>query len=229
MNASSFSNAVSEFKDRVLYDGSSPLEDAQQGFPHAVLEQLVSTLSGKERLVTIHLGLELRTMRYGLSFCAGRPTTDGLEYDPAMEPTHILKNNSILALAPGSWHTMQDTYFEHVQLKRGAGAPEKVDKSDARMVTLHWDKEVDRMYQETTRNLNETFRLVVSSVSVEHDASDGGHAGYRHAVSFHCEQKITLNWKPLLNDKHEPSAIFRSKAADYGIMCPPRCTKFQRP
>ncbi len=229
MDASSYSKAVLEFMDRVLYDGSSSLKDSQQGFPHAVLEQLVSTLSGKERLVTIHLGLEQLSMRYGLSFCAGRPTPDGLEYDAAEEPTHILKNNSIQALAPGSWHSMQDTYFEHVHLKRGDGAHVELDKTDTRMVTLHWDKEIDRMYQETTRNLNDTFRLVVSSVSIDHDASDGGHAGYRHTVSFHCEQKITLAWKPLLNDKHDPSSIFNFKAADYGVMCPPRCTKFKRP
>ncbi len=229
MTGSSFSKAVSEFKDRVLYDGSSTLEDGQQGFQHSVLQQLVSVLPGQERLVTIHLGLEQRNMRYGLSFHAGTHTDAGLEYDTAVEPSHILKNNSILPLAPGSWHAMHDAYFEHVHLKRGAGAAEKVDTTDAHMVTLHWDKEIDRMYEETTRNLNDTFRLVVSSVSVEHDASDGGHAGYRHAVSFHCEQKATLSWKPLLNDKHDPSAIFNFKAADYGVLCPPRCTKFHRP
>ncbi len=228
MTGSELSKALSEFKDRVLYDGSGSVEEGQQGFQYSDMLRLISLLPGRERLVIIHLGLDKRSMRYGFSFVESTEKNGTSDYDIPLEPTHILENNAFAPIAAAAWQKMHDAYFDHVYLKRGIGAAEKVDRTDARMVILHWDKELDRMYQETTRNVKDSFRLMLSSVSVEHDAKDGGHAGYRHSVSFHCEQQVLLSWNPMLNDDHDPAAIFRFKAADYGNLCPPRCGKFQR-
>ena len=226
MTEKDFNEAHKAFLDRVLYQGNSSLTDDQKSFLHGELKALVSDLAGTERLVIIHLGLEGTMMRYGFSFRVGTPSGNGLDYTPADNPTHILDDSDFKPITPLEWKPFHDAYRADVYLKRGDGAAVKVDDNDAFAVVLHWDEEIDKMYQQTTNGIKDDFRIRISSVSVEHDHSDGGRVGYRHGVSFHCERKVLLGWKPMLDD--DMVVIYRNKAADYGNLCPPRTGRFER-
>lgn len=229
MAKSVFELAHLDFLARVLYDGNSSLGGDQQSFLHAELKALVSVLAGTERLVIIHLGLQGTMMRYGFSFRAGTAGEDGLDYTEVGDPTHILEDSDFEPITPLEWKPFHDAYRAHVHLKRGNEAPVHITDLDAKAVVLHWDKEIDRMFQETTKDIKDDFRIKLSSVSVHHIGADGGPVGYRHGVSFHCERKLFLSgWTPMLNDDHDQVVIYHYKAADYGNLCPPRCRKYKR-
>jgi hypothetical protein len=106
--------------------------------------------------------------------------------------------------------------------------PQPVSTGDAHAVLLPWAAEIDAMFKQTTDGETGPFRLMLSSVSVVHDASDGGSAGFRHGVAFHVEQEVDGSWEPMLNNEDKVS-LYHYQAIDYGNLCPPRCRKFSRP
>jgi hypothetical protein len=228
MNETAFHTAHQAFLDRLSYLGTSPLQADQQHFLHAALKAVMDTLTGNERLLITHLGLEGTAMRYGFSVRKGSPRDGGLDFDPIGDPTHILDNGAFLPITPLAWKPFHDAYRTKVYLTREGGAPVPVGPDDARAVILHWDKEVDRMYRETSKGVADEFRMMLSSVAVEHDSKDGGPAGYRHGVSYHCERNGVAGWRALLNDTPYTLDIFYYKAADYGNLCPPYTNRFQR-
>jgi hypothetical protein len=228
MSKTAHHDAHLAFLARVLYEGTSSLADDQQHVLHASLKTLMDSETGDERLLITHLGLEGDKMRYGFSVRKGTPKDGGLDFDAIGDPTHILDGGAIVPITPADWKPFHDTYRDKVYLKRENGAPEQVGPGDARAVILHWDKEVDRMYQESTKGVTAVFRIMLSSVAVVHDHADGGPAGYRHGVAYHCEQSGVAGWTALLNDIPDYVDIFHYKAADYGNLCPPREMRFVR-
>lgn len=225
-----FRQARREFMSRVLFQNIGKLNDTEQYIDFHELEREANKLKSGDRFIAIHFGLDGRNMVYGFSFREGRPNNEGtvFEFDVLTGPSVILRNGRLDGVKGDEWSILHNSYVNNVKIRRGDTAPSGIKGNDGTAVVLQWEREVALMYGENTKDRAGVFKLCVIGVSVLHDTSDMGNAGYRHGVAFYCIRKTLFGWKPMLKDKVDIVLTYKNKAADYGNLCPPRCGCFTR-
>lgn len=229
MNSTEHHQALLDLATQFRHVTAGALQNTQQHLPYEAMRLLADKLPTGDRLVMIHLGLDGNSMAYGFSFVRGTPSDDGLDYVDPGAPAHLLTDGELVPISLEEWQPLHEAYREYVLVDRGDGhgfVP--LGENDARAVVLAWDTEIDEMYRMTVQGESGPFRLMLSSVSVRHDTSDGGPAGFRHGVAFHVEEEREPDWVPLLDDIDHLVGPFRFKSSDYGNLCPPRCARFVR-
>lgn len=228
MKKKDLEKAIEAFDDSFSHATKGALLETRQAFSYEDLCVLVDVLPQGNRLVIVHLGLEGAAMRYGFSFVQGKPDGSGLSYDAPGSPSHLLDQESFKSVSAAEWAPYHQAYRDDIRVDRDGSGPVALDKNDPRAVVILWDDEIDEMYQATTDSATGPFRLVLSSVSLYHGDGDGGPEGQRHGVAFHVEERQAGGWEPMLDDTDHPASAYAFKAADFGILCPPRCNHFQR-
>lgn len=221
--------ALQDFTAHFRHVTAGTLTSATQNLLHEEMKLLVDVLPAGDRLLIVHLGLDGNALLYGFSFVKGIPSNGGLDYADPGAPSHFLDKGYLRSITAAEWQPFRTAYRTQVHVDRGDGhghAP--LTDTDPRAVVLPWDGEIDRMFQSTVLGETGPFRLALSSVTVRHDSADGGPEGFRHGVAFHVEQRRITGWFPLLDDINHTGAPFRFKADDYGSLCPPRCSRFER-
>lgn len=230
-----FDRAESAFDEHFRIGGSAQIRYEWHSFLYSELEDLVSTVPGQHRLVVIHYGLEGDKLRYGFSIVEGTPVPgSGLafSYTPSPDPTHILLETDFVEVDLGKWAALRQEYMDRVKVRRTAGPVfEDLLSTDALRVVIPWEDEIFLMFRETTNGIDDSFRVAVDSVSLEHPAQEheglASPAGFRHGVAIYVERKSFFGWNRMLdNDNH--ATIYKNRAADYGNLCPVRCNYYER-
>ncbi len=229
MSLSEHTQALLDFSDHFRHATAGALTSTRQYLLHEEMRLLVDVLPAGDRLVIVHHGLDGNALVYGLSFVKATPAGGGLDFTDPGAPSHFLDKGYLRSITAADWQPFRTAYRTQVLVDRGDGhgfVP--LTDTDARSVTLPWDTEIDVMHGTTVQGETGPFRLALSSVSVRHDDSDGGPEGFRHGIAFHVEQRRITGWYPMLDVSTYDQAPFRFKADDYGSLCPPRCSRFQR-
>lgn len=238
MDRTKFDLAHNDLKDHFLVNGQDQMLDTLQHFPFTQLQALADGIKEELRFVVVHFGLDKGAMRYGFSFTYGEPRTPEedkpMRYDyqlPIAEPTHILVASALITVDPEDWARYRSNYLADMQCKRtNGGSFVALGATDALRVILPWESEVLAMYETNTQGAG-TYRMVIESVSVEHEAETVGGktspAGFRHGVAFYVEVEVQGNWERMLDDVPDPVGVYKNKSADYGNLCPVRCNYYE--
>ncbi|MEZ4739094.1 MAG: hypothetical protein R2818_06980 [Flavobacteriales bacterium] len=227
---SQFDTARAQFTDRFLINATALPGQGLQYFAYGDLKALVDPIEEPYRLVVVHYGLKEDALRYGFSFTYGTPikNTDSYSYPPQIDPTHLLTSAGFDPITPAAWAPMRKDYLDRMWTKRDTGPFEPLTAVDALRCIFPWDAELEPLY---TDNVGAgVYRMAVESISRYHEAQVGydnktSLKGYRHEIGFYMERYLEDKWVRLLSDDVE-NAPYRNRAADYGNLCPVRCSTY---
>ncbi len=237
---SAYEQARTQFENFLRYDNShSPLKDAHQWFTWNDLSQLVNAVAGNLHGIAIYYGLVDDHLCFGIRVLRFVPTGNPPVYDyvPALDsaqgarPTHLLRNNTFVAIGTADWDALGNTYFVHMRVDRvGDGNFAPLDKRyDPKAIVLPWEDELLRLWIDNQAAIgSQSARILLSSIARYHtEEHETAPDGYRHGVSMHVQvMDATGSWRDLLDDIDHSPADYQQKAADLGSMCPPRCKKY---
>ncbi|MEZ4791156.1 MAG: hypothetical protein R2811_14190 [Flavobacteriales bacterium] len=225
-----FDTARDQFTARFLIDANKLPKVPLQTFDFADLKTLVDGVEGDYRLVVVHYGLKDDSLCYGFSFTVGTPIpdTDSYTYPEQKEPTHVLVGKHFQPITAAAWAPMRSAYLDTMWTKRDNGHFEQLTAVDALRCVFPWEAELQPLYEDNAGNGE--YRMAVESISRHHDAEngDGGATslkGFRHEIGFYMEELVEGKWVRLLSDAVE-NAPYRNRAADFGNLCPVKCSTY---
>lgn len=225
-----FDAARDQFKDRFLINATTLPGVPLQYFKYTDLKALVDLIDKPYRLVVVHYGLKDGALRYGFSCTYGTAIkgTDSYSYPVQNDPTHLLSSAGFDAITPAAWAPMRSAYKDTMWTKRDSGPFEALTDVDALRCVFPWEAELEPLYTDNAGNGE--FRMAVESISRFHEAQEGYDSktslkGYRHEIGFYMEELVEDKWVRLLSDAVE-NAPYRNRAADYGNLCPVRCSTY---
>ena len=225
-----FDTARDQFTARFLIDAVKLPQEPLQTFDFADLKTLVDGVAGDYRLVVVHYGLKDDSLCYGFSFTVGTPIpdTDSYTYPEQKEPTHVLVGQQFQPITAAIWAPLRSAYRNTMWTERDNGHIEKLTAVDALRCVFPWEAELRPLYEDNAGNGE--YRMAVESISRYHDAEtgDGGASslkGFRHEIGFYMEERVEGKWVRLLSDAVE-NAPYRNRAADFGNLCPVKCSTY---
>lgn len=235
-----FYDSLSKFRSCFLVNGNEAPTGSSTWLKFDELDAFADTLCGvAHRFLVIHFGLEQSTLRYGLSMVAGtyrHVAGEAVCYDFvdwSDNPKVIVYSNGLVNISPDEWAPLRSAYKAHMRVMRvPKGQFTALEVNDALRVILPWDREVRAMYEHNARYPAESYRIVLESVSRYHKTSHqtgsvSSPIGHRHGIAFFTQFFDNGKWHDMLNDDIDQVVIYLNKAADYGNMCPVRCSHYQ--
>ncbi len=151
---------------------------------------------------------------------------------PGRDPRWELIPSAGFQLVTGTWGRHAD-YFREMRVARNVGdTPVGLiggngPAADAWGCAFVWLAEIDMMVQQNGRNKpganDGDFKIQVSCVSLRHDTTDGGIAGFRHGLCFCTMMKKVSVFDLQLDDAPNATVVYKGKGADLGNLCPPGC------
>jgi len=227
------------FDDNFTLSSGKPIQLTEQEIAWDDLADLIPPGTGHLHALRFDFGLEVDSMRFGISVLELDPTADPAVFTYTVpDSLHALQQRTLRLQDASKWRKdlQYDTsdpavYFSGVRVRHKAGGTfGPLDYAeDARANVLAWDDELLLLRNENAAGHGDsTFSAVLRCISKPDEKDD-----LRHRIAVHLRLRpkgVTAGpYRDLLDNTLDRVNLFRMHGADFGNMCPPGSFEYHLP
>ena len=225
----------SDFRTSFKYRGVSPLNGTKRSMSWVRLREVVQGCPRSVQGIKLHYGLVSNAWIVVVQLMEEDPTTHFLE--PIADENYLFNEQaqSFRRLMDTAREALVEEYLDEVWVRRTAVVnfgqlvkPNTHGEPDPSSTIFTWHDAVQGLFDDNVDSALplEDYYLVVNCIAVE-EKFEPTHPNveFRHGVALNVGVMSDVNGAKVLIDlvSDAASSSARSRALDYGNLCPPRC------